>query len=308
MHSFPNKGIYPVLYALFQRDGDLDRAAMKRQVEICIEQGADAIVTLGLATEVRSLSMGQRRQLVEWISEDIKGRCPHIVTIFEPTPGEQVEAVGHARSMGADLVILQPSLSSTDSQKLFADFETVLSQIDMPAALQNVPQFLGVGLDLEEIVGLSARYENLISIKQEVSATETMDLVSRVGSKMKVISGRGGIELIDGFHAGVHGHIPAPEYLEHVISLWKSLEKGDEAEARRIYSRYLPVATFILQSVSALTTYGKLMFCLRHELPYHPRPGASRPTEFGVAALLGHMRFLGIEMRMTDPKVKAVLS
>ena len=43
-------GIHAVLYALFDADERLDRAAMRRQVEHCLTAGVDGIVVLGLAT------------------------------------------------------------------------------------------------------------------------------------------------------------------------------------------------------------------------------------------------------------------
>jgi 2-keto-3-deoxy-L-arabinonate dehydratase len=76
------RGLHPIIYALFDAKGDLDRQAMRRQIEVCIAQGAVGIATLGLATEVRHLSTEQQRQIVEWNVEDIAGRVPLGVTIF----------------------------------------------------------------------------------------------------------------------------------------------------------------------------------------------------------------------------------
>ncbi|MCP3724373.1 hypothetical protein M3I53_14750 [Paraburkholderia sp. CNPSo 3272] len=39
-------GIYPILYAFFDRDNRLDRAAMRRQVEAAVRGGAPGIAVL----------------------------------------------------------------------------------------------------------------------------------------------------------------------------------------------------------------------------------------------------------------------
>jgi len=63
-------GIYPILYAFFGADGKLDRSAMRRQAEACIEMGAHGIAALGLATEVSKLSSAERHDVMAWLAED----------------------------------------------------------------------------------------------------------------------------------------------------------------------------------------------------------------------------------------------
>ncbi len=297
------KGVHPIIYALFNDEGDLDREAMRRQIEICIGQGAVGIATLGLATEVRYLSLDQQRQIIEWNVEDIAGRVPLGVTIFAQTPDEQIERVHHAAAAGADWVILQPPTSATDEAGLVAAFSRVLGASLIPAAIQNMPQFIGVGLSVEAIVDLMERHERGIGVKQEVSATETAELVAKLAGRAQVLSGRGGIELVDCMSAGVTGHIPAPEYADYLVMLWDHLSAGREDEARAIYRRVLPMATFVLQSLEALTTYGKLLFCLRYDIPFHQRVGALRPTEFGLKAMEAHARGLGIDTSRWDARL-----
>lgn len=302
------RGIHPITYALFDADGGLDRDAMRRQIEICIGQGAVGVATLGLATEVRYLNAAQQRQIIEWHVEDLAGRVPLGVTIFANTPDEQIERVEHAAAAGADWVVLQPPADARDEAALTDAFSRVLGAISMPAALQNMPQFIGVGLGVDAIADLSARFPHIIGVKQEVSATETSDLIARLAGRAQVLSGRGGIELVDCFAAGVAGNIPAPEYADHLVALWNHMSAGREEEARAVYQAVLPVATFVLQSLDALTTYGKLLFCLRNDIAFHQRQGAMAPTAFGVEALKGHARELGIDVSCWDARVSKLIS
>ena len=53
-------GIHAILYALFDTEERLDRAAMKRQLEASIASGAHGVAALGLATEVAKLSARER--------------------------------------------------------------------------------------------------------------------------------------------------------------------------------------------------------------------------------------------------------
>lgn len=301
------RGIHPIVYALFDAEGGLDRQAMRRQIEICIAQGAVGIVTLGLATEVRHLSADQRRQIVEWNAEDIAGRVPLGVTIFAPTPDEQIADIHHAAQAGADWVVLQAPASAKDETGLVESFARVLDASPIQAAIQNMPQFLGVGLGVEAIAAIAARHRTFFGVKQEVSAIETAELIERLPAGAQVLSGRGGMELVDCMKAGVVGNIPAPECADYLVALWGHMEAGREVEAREIYQRVLPMATFVLQSLEALTTYGKLLFCLRNDVAFHQRGGAMAPSTFGLRALEGHARGLGIDTSDWKGRLSSIL-
>ncbi|MEQ9815330.1 MAG: dihydrodipicolinate synthase family protein [Azospirillaceae bacterium] len=296
-------GIHPVLYALFDRQGELDRGAMRAQAEICLSMGAAGIVVLGLATEVRSLAPAERHRLVEWIGADIAGRVPFVVTIFENAPEAQLEAARHAADHGADWVVYQPPGQS--DLPLEQAFDRVLARSPLPAAIQNAPGFIGRGLDIDQILALASRHAAFRRIKQEVSAVDTAELIDRLEGRLAVFSGRGGIELIDCWKAGTVGHVPAPEYADRLIGIWRLLVAGDEAGAMDEYERVLPLATFVLQSIDSLLTYGKLLLCARHGLPYHLRQPQLRITRFGLDRLTAHAARAGIavdlERAITDP-------
>src|SRR5262245_46857921 len=101
-------GIHAVLYAMFDADERLDRTAMRRQVELCLDAGVDGIVVLRLATEVAKLTEGEQRALVSWAVEDIAGRAPLGVTIYGNSALAQLDLLRAAQQAGADWLILQP--------------------------------------------------------------------------------------------------------------------------------------------------------------------------------------------------------
>ena len=101
-------GIHAIAYALFNADEKLDRAAMRRQTEICLAAGVDGMAALGLATEVSKLREAERREIMDWTAEDVAGRVPLAFTIYGNSVAEQVAQIRHAESVKADWVILQP--------------------------------------------------------------------------------------------------------------------------------------------------------------------------------------------------------
>ena len=104
------RGVHAILYALFDADEQLDRAAMRRQVEICLGVGVAGIAALGLATEVAKLSFDERKVLMDWVAQDVGGKVPLGFTIYGQSVAEQVAMVRHAEGVGADWLILQPPM------------------------------------------------------------------------------------------------------------------------------------------------------------------------------------------------------
>ena len=95
-------GIHAILYALFDGDEKLDRGAMRRQTEVCLDAGVHGMAALGLATEASKLSEAERMAVMEWLVEDTAGQVPVALTIFGPSVEEQVRQARHAVAAGAD--------------------------------------------------------------------------------------------------------------------------------------------------------------------------------------------------------------
>ncbi|NKB15820.1 MAG: hypothetical protein HC774_01125, partial [Sphingomonadales bacterium] len=51
----------------------------------CIGAGCHGIAAMGFVTEFYKLSSAEKRQLTDWLAEDISGRVPLAVTLSETT-------------------------------------------------------------------------------------------------------------------------------------------------------------------------------------------------------------------------------
>ncbi len=280
-------GIYPILYAFFDRHGRLDREAMRRQAEACVAMGAHGVAALGLATEVSKLSAAERHDVMAWLAEDVGGRLPIAITVFGSTPAEQIEYVRAASALGAAWVILQPPQGNPVGEPdLIRFFGKVMDASPIPVAIQNAPQYLGVGLSDEGLHTLCRNHANFTLLKGEGSALQIADTIQAVDGALGVLNGRGGLELTDNFRAGCVGLIPAPECADVQVRIYELMQAGDEAEAERLYAEILPLITFLMQSVDQFLCYGKRLTARRLGLAkVHDREPCQRPTELGTAIL-----------------------
>ena len=125
---------------------------MRAQVEYCVASGAQGIAALGLGTEVSKLSARERRQVMQWAAEDLRGRLPLAITVFGATPAEQIAFVRAAAEHGAAWVIPQPPQPTAGQpgaplteDQLVDFFGAVADASPLPVAIQNAPQYIGVG-------------------------------------------------------------------------------------------------------------------------------------------------------------------
>lgn len=279
--TFP--GIHCVLYALYDADERLDRAAMAAQVAYVRAQGADGIAVLGLATEVGKLTFDERCDIIAWARADAPD-LPLSVTIAGNSVAEQCALIAVAERAGADWLILQPPIAGSYGAAEYVDlFARVGAATRLPFAIQNAPQYLGRSLSDDDIVALRARCPGFTQIKSETGATDLQGLVARIGRDIAVLNGRGGLEMTDCLRAGVQGFIVAPDVLPGVLRCWHAWAEGDHAKAEAEYAAFLPAALFGMQSLEHLICYGKRIFGHRTGIAIHDRAPAMRPTEFGLS-------------------------
>jgi 4-hydroxy-tetrahydrodipicolinate synthase len=271
---------------------------MRRQVEHCVAHGAHGVAALGLGTEVSKLTPDERLAVMAWAAEDLGGRLPLAVTVFGATPDEQIAFVEAAAARGADWVILQPPQTGAPitEEQLVDFFGAVADASPLPVAIQNAPQYIGVGLSSQGLDRLSRRHPNVRLLKAEGSAVETRALIELTEGRMAVFQGRGGMEITDVLRAGCVGMIPSVESCHVQAKIFELMQTGraeDEREAERLYAELAPLVMFLMQSVGQFLCYGKRLTAQRLGIAdVHDREPAQAPTAFGLACLARHAEVL----------------
>jgi 4-hydroxy-tetrahydrodipicolinate synthase len=281
-------GIVPMQYAFFRADGGLDLEAFRIQVEACLRAGAPGIAVLGLATEVGKLAREERSALLEAAAAATRGRAPLSVTVFGETAQEQIAFVREAERAGAASVILQPPRApGIGERELARFFGRVIDAAEIPAGIQNAPEYIGIGLGVEAIVALARNHPNFRVLKMEGSAMLVRRTIEETGGALAVLNGRAGLELPDNRRAGAAGMIPGAEVCDVLVRVWDGLDNDDAAEA--LYREVLPLLTFIMQSMDQFLCYGKRLIARRLGLgEVHDRAPAQAPTPFGLDCLERH--------------------
>jgi len=235
------RGIFPVLQTPLDANGELDEASFRREVAFAIEAGAHGLVYPVLASEFQFLSDRERRRMVATAVGEAAGQIPVVVGVAGPCAAVAVEHASHAAQVGADAVIaLPPYIAQASQEEILAYYRAIAQAAERPVFVQHSHP----GMAPPFLVRLLREVEHIRYIKEETppSAHNISAVLDAVGEECwGVFGGALGRWMISEMRRGACGFMPATETTDVYVQIWDAFQSGDEAEARRIFSRLLPL-------------------------------------------------------------------
>jgi len=287
-------GIYPMLYSFFGSDGELRLDPFSLQVDAAISAGAKGIAVLGLGTEAAKLDEDECAAVITTIAKRLNNQLPMIVTIRGETPDNQLKAARRALDLGATALLLQPPSETISEAALLSFFSEVINALDCPVGIQNAPEFLGYGLNDNNLISLAQNYTNFSIAKLECSALALEPSAKALTGKTMVFNGRCGLELTDNLRAGAQGLIPGIETIDRTAAIHAAFIAGEHEYADELYAKLLPVLTFVMQGIPQFLTYGKTLLAYRLGIEIgSAREPWLQPTDFGLECITRYAAQLG---------------
>jgi dihydrodipicolinate synthase/N-acetylneuraminate lyase len=232
----------PMITPLRDRDA-IDMAGLERLMEHIVAGGVQGLFILGTSGEGPGLSYRLRRELVQSVCHQMRGRVPVLVGITDTSFTEAIGMAKCAADAGAQAVVTAgPFYLPTAQPELIDYIERLVQELPLPLFIYNMPQLTKVHFEpetlrqlthLERIIGLKdssgdlAYYDKLIALKQE-----RPDWSVLVGPEhlMAETVRRGG----DG---GVNGG--ANFYPQLFVELYQAVRAGESERAEKLQKRLL---------------------------------------------------------------------
>src|SRR6195256_6926376 len=145
-----NPGLIVAPLTPFTADLEVDRPALRRQIDYVADCGATMVVAAGVETqEYTYLGLEQRKALIRRTVELVDGRVPVMVGISHPSFKTAIELAHEAERLGAAavqlLAPLRPFAGPPTQGDLIAYFEAVARETRLPITLYLNP---GPGADV----------------------------------------------------------------------------------------------------------------------------------------------------------------
>lgn len=168
---------------LFSSDGSIDLEGMKKHFEFLITSGIDGILILGSIGEFFSISMQEKKKLIQYAAEYIEGRVQLIVGTSGMKKDEILELTRFSHIVGADAsIILPPYYFPLSEERIECYFDELAEELsDCPMYLYNFPDRTGYTIPVQVILRLLSKHKNIIGIKDTQSKMDyTIELIKKV--------------------------------------------------------------------------------------------------------------------------------
>ena len=187
------KGMATALVTPMTSDG-VDYEALGRLIDFQLENGINALVSVGTTGESATLTPQERNQVISFTIDRVAGRVPVIAGTGTNNTAHAIDFSVSADKAGADaLLVVTPYYNKATQKGLIAHFTAIADKVNKPMILYNVPSRTGCNL-LPATVAELAKHPNIAAIKEASgNMSQVVDLVARCGEDITVYSGEDGL-------------------------------------------------------------------------------------------------------------------
>lgn len=159
------KGCATALVTPFTNDG-INFEELRKLIEFQILEGIDALVICGTTGESSTMSLAEKKSVIDFSVKVANGRVPIIAGTGGNNTADTVAMSKYAESVGADgLLLVTPYYNKTTQKGLIAHFSKIAESVNIPIILYNVPSRTGLNIEPEICLELS-KIPNIVAIKE----------------------------------------------------------------------------------------------------------------------------------------------
>jgi 4-hydroxy-tetrahydrodipicolinate synthase len=178
MNAMQLRGAFTAMITPF-RDGQLDEARLREQIEAQIAGGIAGLVPVGTTGESPTLDFAEHERVIALTVEIAAGRVPVIAGAGANATTEAMELHQYARKVGAAACLsVNPYYNKPTQEGLYRHFMTLADKVDLPIVLYNIPGRTGITMSPQTVARL-AQNPLFVAIKE---ATGSMDIASEIRS------------------------------------------------------------------------------------------------------------------------------
>ncbi len=257
------RGVFAIPPTPFGEDGGIDEVSLQKCVDFCVEAGTHGIVIGVNASEAIALTDEERCRAAEIVIDQTAGRVPVVVGVSGISTTASELYARHAAKAGADSVMaMPPYVRHAPVSEIFDFYSAVAAAADgLPVWIQDYVGPVGTPMPASLLVRMLTEIPGVDFLKEETAyAPQVITAVSeQAGDSLKgVMGGMAGRYLMEEFARGACGTMPACEVTDVHVQVWNALDRGDEAEARRLHTELLPLLNY--EAMYSFTIYKEVLY------------------------------------------------
>ncbi|MEK9496008.1 dihydrodipicolinate synthase family protein [Photorhabdus sp. P32] len=236
-------GVFPAVTTQFNPDFSINLDATKKVMTNLIKDGVSGLVVNGSVGENTSLSMKEKRAIVELAVDVAGGKVPVLSGIAELTTDNACKMVFECRQAGANGVMIMPPLVYTPTPKESrAYFRTIAASTDLPVMLYNNPLLYKNDITPKMLISL-ADCENIVAFKDSSGNTRPFsDIPNEAGDRFILFAGLDDV-VLESVAVGAEGWISGMSnaFPREGETLFRLAKQKRYEEARELYRWFMPL-------------------------------------------------------------------
>ncbi len=174
------KNVITAMITPFKEDLTIDEDRYREFIRFQIINGCQPL-TMGSTGESATLSHEEHHKAMDITVEEAKksGKDPFVLAgAGSNATYESISLCQHAEKIGADgLLVVVPYYNKPMQHSLIEHFSAIADSVSLPIILYNVPSRTVRNLDVETIITLANKKDNIIGIKE---ASGNIDQITRI--------------------------------------------------------------------------------------------------------------------------------
>jgi 4-hydroxy-tetrahydrodipicolinate synthase len=217
-------------------DGSVDFDSLSKLIEMHIDSGTAAIVSMGTTGESATLDMDEHCEVMRRTVEMAAGRIAVIGGTGSNSTTEAIQLTRCAQQGGVDACLLvAPYYNKPTQEGLYLHHKAIAEAVDIPQILYNVPGRTACDM-LPETVARLASIPNIVGIKEATGSLERLrEILSSVPADFDLYSGDDatGTEFL---LQGGHGVISVTNNVapKAMAAMCEAALKGDRTKAMEL--------------------------------------------------------------------------
>jgi 4-hydroxy-tetrahydrodipicolinate synthase len=228
-------GSLPPLVTPF-RDGRIDLDTYEALVEFQVSNRSHGVVVCGTTGEPSTLTVDERRALLEAALRAAAGRIPVVAATGSQSLAETAALTDHAQRAGAAaLLVVTPYYVRPPARGLVEYVVTIAARTELPVLLYHIPARTGVSVQIDALARMVEAAPNLVGMKHAAADLGLVsDALHRFGPDFRLLAGLEELSL-PMLALGAAGMVNAVSNVAPalVVSLYDAVASGDLQLARR---------------------------------------------------------------------------
>ncbi len=184
------QGSMVALVTPMHEDGSVDYPSLQKLIDFHVEQGTDAIVSVGTTGEASTLGFDEHCEVIRETVRMVRGRVPVIGGTGANATNEAIELTRGAMEAGVDACLLvNPYYIKPTQEGLYRHHRAVAEAVPVPQIIYNVPGRTACDMRPETVQRLSET-RNIIGVKEATGdIARVHDIRDRCGDGFEIYSG-----------------------------------------------------------------------------------------------------------------------